>query len=160
MPEGMHVVTGGCMCGAVRYGAPEAHAVVYCHCKSCKKHTGAPVVCLAGYLASEIEWSGDERKIYNSSPGIKRGFCGKCGTPLTWEGHVDELGGDLVEVFISSTDDPDALEPEFHIWTDERIAWFDTVDELPRYHGWMHEGAPPFHHGPTLDGTGPKPKKE
>ena len=159
MEKGTHKATGGCMCGAVRYGAPEAHAVVYCHCKSCKSHTGAPVVCLAGYLKDEIEWTGDERQIYHSSPGIRRGFCGKCGTPLTWEGHVEELGGDLIEVFISTTDDPDTLVPQFHIWTDERIEWFDIVDELPRYHGWMHEGDAPFHHGPTIEGKGPSVKE-
>ena len=25
---------------------------------------------------------------YNSSPGVKRGFCDQCGTSLTWEGHI------------------------------------------------------------------------
>jgi hypothetical protein len=52
------------------------------------------VVALAGYLKTDIEWSGDERQIYHSSPGIQRGFCGKCGTPLIWEGNVEELDGD------------------------------------------------------------------
>ena len=104
---------------------------------------------------NEITWTGDERRIYQSSPGIGRGFCGKCGTPLTWEGHVEELGGDLIEVFISTTDAPDALVPQFHIWTDERIEWFDTVDELPRYHGWMHDGSEPFNRGPVMKGKGP-----
>ena len=155
MGSGPDKVTGGCMCGAVRYAAPEAHAVVYCHCKSCRSHTGAAVAALVGYLKSEIAWTGDERRIYESSPGIGRGFCGKCGTPLTWEGHVEELGGDLIEVFISTTDDPDALVPQFHIWTDERIELFDTVDELPRYHGWMHDGSEPFNHGPVMKGKGP-----
>ena len=118
MGDGNHTVTGGCMCGAVRYGAPEAHAVVYCHCKSCKAHTGGAVVFRAGYLKTDIEWSGDERQIYHSSAGIQRGFCGKCGTPLTWEGHVEELGGDLIEVFVGTTDDPDALVPQAHRGSD------------------------------------------
>ncbi|MBT5434558.1 MAG: hypothetical protein HOI34_13175 [Rhodospirillaceae bacterium] len=41
---------GGCMCGAVRYavdGAPMSS--IFCHCMSCRRHTGAPVVALAGY---------------------------------------------------------------------------------------------------------------
>lgn len=150
-------VTGGCMCGSVRYAAPAARAVVYCHCSSCKAHTGAPVVCLAEYLKNEIKWSGDERAVYNSSADIQRGFCVKCGTPLTWEGHVEELGEDLIEVFISSTDDPNALIPEAHIWSDERIEWFDVVDELPRYHEWLHTGEAPMGHGPIMQGKGPKP---
>jgi hypothetical protein len=157
MGDGTHVVTGGCMCGAVRYGAPECHAVVYCHCSSCKSHTGGAVVCLAGYQRSEIVWSGDERQIYHSSAGVQRGFCGKCGTPLTWEGTVEELGGELIEVFVGTTDDPDALIPMAHIWSDERYKWFDTVDELPRYHGWLHTGHEPMAHGPIIEGKGPKP---
>jgi len=156
MGEGKKV-TGGCMCGAVRYEAPAAHSVIYCHCGACKSHTGAPVVALAGYTKADIKWSGDERTIYNSSANIERGFCGKCGTPLTWEGHVEALGGDLIELHVHTTDDPNALVPEFHIWTDERLDWFDIVDELPRYHGWMHEGEPPFAHGPVIEGKGPKP---
>ena len=26
-----------------------------------------------------------------------------------------------------------AVEPEYHIWNESRIPWFDTVDDLPRY---------------------------
>ena len=36
--------TGGCLCGDVRFrltGAP--YEVDYCHCHSCRKHTGASV---------------------------------------------------------------------------------------------------------------------
>ena len=152
MGQGTDKVTGGCMCGAVRYEAPEPHSVIYCHCKDCRRHTGAPVVSFAGYIKDEIKWTGDERKIYASSPGIGRGFCGKCGTPLTWEGYVEELGGDLIEVFISTTDDTDALVPQFHIWHDERLDWFDTADDLPRYHGWAHDGSKPYRHSPAIEG--------
>jgi len=74
-------VTGGCMCGAVRYAAPAPHCVIYCHCRDCRRHTGAPLVSFVGYQMSEIKWSGDARKIYKSSANLGRGFCGKCGTP-------------------------------------------------------------------------------
>jgi len=144
MGKNLGQVSGGCMCGAVRYSAPEPHSVIYCHCRSCRRHTGAPVASLAGYHRDEIKWSGEIRKIYQSSPDIERGFCGKCGTPLTWEGTVEELGGALIEVFISTTDDPDALVPTYHIWHEERIKWFETIDNLPRYRGWMHDGSEPY----------------
>lgn len=35
---------GGCLCGAVRFtanGRPKG--IYWCHCQSCRKHTGAPV---------------------------------------------------------------------------------------------------------------------
>ena len=79
-------LTGGCMCGAVRYETMgEPFAVNHCHCRSCRKHNGAAVVTLAGFKADQIAFSGDARKIYESSPGVGRAFCGKCGTPLTWD---------------------------------------------------------------------------
>ena len=149
MGDDSQKVTGGCMCGAVRYEAPAPHSVIYCHCRDCRRHSGAPVVSFVGYLRNDIEWSGDARNIYKSSEQIERGFCNKCGTPLTWEGYVEELGGDLIEIFIGTTDTPAAYVPQFHIWHDERIKWLETVDDLPRYHGWAHDGSEPYAHGPV-----------
>ena len=43
-------MSGGCMCGAVRFEAVgDHHGVTHCHCHSCRKHNGGPVVTLAGY---------------------------------------------------------------------------------------------------------------
>jgi hypothetical protein len=67
---------------------------------------------------------------YNSSPRAVRCFCGRCGTPLTWQTIENPL---LIDVSISSLDDPASVEPSLHIWTESRIAWFDTADRLPRY---------------------------
>ena len=60
--------TGGCMCGAVRYEATgEPFMVSHCHCLSCRRHTGAPVVTLLGYTADQLRFTGDERRIYELS---------------------------------------------------------------------------------------------
>jgi hypothetical protein len=35
---------GGCLCGAVRFIATgQPRGIYWCHCESCRKHTGAPV---------------------------------------------------------------------------------------------------------------------
>jgi hypothetical protein len=35
---------GGCLCGAVRFVASgQPKGVYWCHCQSCRKHSGAPV---------------------------------------------------------------------------------------------------------------------
>jgi hypothetical protein len=129
-------MTGGCMCGAVRYDVEgESFGVGHCHCHSCRKHNGGPVVTLAGYKADQVTFSGDERKIYESSPGVHRAFCGKCGTPLTWEGDGGELGP-IVEFHISTFDHPERLVPTFHAFEPERIPWFDVADNLPRFEGF------------------------
>ncbi len=144
-------MTGGCMCGAVRYETTgESFGVIHCHCQSCRKHTGAPVVTLAGFKADQVEFSGDERKIYESSPGVGRAFCGKCGTPLTWEGDGGELGP-IFEFHISTFDNPDVLVPTAHAFELERIPWFDIADNLPRYEGFA-EDSPVLRHGPAGEG--------
>ena len=144
-------MNGGCMCGAVRYETTgETFGVQHCHCHSCRKHNGGPVVTLAGYKADQVTFSGDDRKIYESSPGVGRAFCGKCGTPLTWEGDGGELGP-IFEFHISTFDNPDVLVPTGHSFDPERIPWFDIADGLPRYEGFA-EGSPVLRHGPAKEG--------
>jgi hypothetical protein len=67
---------------------------------------------------------------YNSSAEAIRCFCGRCGTPLTWQA-IDNPR--LIDVAIATLDDPAAVEPSMHIWTESRIAWFETADHLPRH---------------------------
>ncbi len=144
-------MTGGCMCGAVRYEtAGESFGVIHCHCQSCRKHNGAPVVTLAGFKADQVEFSGDERNIYESSPGVGRAFCGNCGTPLTWQGDGGDLGP-IVEIHISTFDNPDVLVPSAHAFYPERITWMDIADNLPRYEGFA-EDSPTLRHGPVSEG--------
>ncbi len=76
-----------------------------------------------------------------SSPGVGRAFCGDCGTTLTWEGVWGDFGH-VVEVHISTLDDAGAFVPQNHVHHEERIAWFDVADALPRYATANLEGAP------------------
>ena len=143
-----HKMNGGCMCGGVRYEVTGTSFLVsHCHCQSCRKHNGAAVVTLAGYTQDQVTFSGDERKFYESSPGVKRAFCGNCGTPLTWEGDGGEVGP-IVEFHISTFDKPDDLVPTAHAFAPERISWFDVADMLPRYEGFVDDGTP-LSHGPV-----------
>ncbi len=61
-------------------------------------------------------------------------------------GVYDRLGP-LIEIHIGTLDDPSRFTPESHVHHDERIAWFDVADDLPRYHEW-DEGEP-YRHGPA-----------
>jgi hypothetical protein len=42
----------------------------------------------------------------------------------------------IVELHISTLDDPNAFIPTNHLFYLEKIAWFDVADDLPRYHGF------------------------
>jgi hypothetical protein len=39
----------------------------------------------------------------------------------------------MIDVGIATLDDPAAVALSLHIWTESRIAWFETADHLPRY---------------------------
>jgi len=140
--------SGGCMCGAVRYEARgEPFSIAHCHCHSCRKHTGGPVVTLAGYLQEQVSFFGTERSLYESSPGALRAYCGQCGSPLTWEGDGGDLGP-IVELHLSTFDEPESLVPTAHAFYPERLPWFDIADDLPRYEGFAELS--------TLLGNGPQ----
>jgi len=141
--------TGGCLCGAVRYeitGAPRS--VIYCHCESCRKHAGAPVVALAEYRLDQLRYSGAQApQVYASSPGVGRASCRACGTPLTWEGDGGEIGP-VIELLVGTMDRPQDFPPSCHIHYAERLAWFDVADDLPRFNVWHEDGQAPACHGP------------
>lgn len=120
-------VRGGCMCGFVRYeceGKP-LH-VGYCHCRSCRHHSGAAVAGMLVYQPERIRFSGGTFATYASSPGIERGFCIRCGTSLSWKGHG------LMSLHIGTLDDPDAHPPTLHWQYQQRSPWCDAGSDLPR----------------------------
>ena len=62
--------TGGCMCGAVRYEAMgEPLEVGHCHCHSCRRQTGAPVVTWVTFEADKVRFAGRTRSIHEASAG-------------------------------------------------------------------------------------------
>ena len=124
-------LAGGCLCGAVRYRIDSQPLWTgYCHCTSCRRSTGAPVTMFVGARSTSVTFTAGERALYASSPGVKRGFCAGCGTPLTYEG--ERFPGEI-HFYVSTFDDPQALRPRFHVYYEERLRWLEISDALPRH---------------------------
>lgn len=122
--------SGGCLCGAVRFAAEgPADRIVLCHCIQCRRNTGAPVAAFAMYLTGQVAWTG-ARTFFESSPGVIRGFCARCGTPVSYEG-VRAPGE--THLYVASFDDPEPFRPDYHVFMNEKIGWFDVHDRLPRW---------------------------
>jgi len=139
------------MCGAARYEARgEPLEIGHCHCPSCHQHTGAPIVTYVVFDADKVRFYGHERSIYKSSPGVRRAFCGQCGTALTWEGIFEENA--IVEFHIGTLDEPENFVPDRHWHHVKRIGWFDVADDLPRYRGVGMKDEEPYHYGPAIEG--------
>jgi hypothetical protein len=123
---------GGCLCGAVRYtlrGAPDWSA--HCHCRSCQKATGAAFTSWVGIKRVHFEIISGHLAVYNSSRGVERGFCSKCGTSLTyvaenrWPGQISILAPTL--------DDPRIAAPTAHVNIQDRLSWVRLNDGLPAH---------------------------
>ena len=122
-------LSGGCQCGAVRFrveGAPKRASL--CHCRMCQKAMAAPFGAFASFPTDAVTWTRGARKTFLSSEHVARGFCGDCGTPLTFE---PAQGGDTIALTICAFDDPGALRPERQIGLDARVDWLAGIDQLP-----------------------------
>lgn len=120
------VHTGGCQCGAIRFRVegdlPDSSI---CHCRMCQKAFGAFYAPLVSTRTGKLAWTRGEPKRFASSNHVKRGFCGDCGTPLTYEAP------DGVAVATGAFDDPSSLKPVVQFGTEAKIAWCDEVASLP-----------------------------
>lgn len=120
---------GHCLCGNVEFEANGTPSwVAYCHCASCRRHTGSPVTCFVNFARGDVDFR-REPSVFESSPGVRRSFCERCGTPIAYE---TEKRANEIDIYLNAFDEPEAFSPETHVFHSERIPWFDTRDELPR----------------------------
>lgn len=122
-------VRGRCLCSDIAFevdGAP--NWVIYCHCASCRRHTGSPVTCFVNFGRDQVSFF-EEPSVFESSPGVRRSFCSRCGTPIAYE--TDKRPNEI-DIYLNVFDEPASFSPEGHAFYSERIPWFDTRDDLPR----------------------------
>ncbi len=130
-------ITGGCLCGEVRYRARgEALWVIHCHCRWCQRASGAAFLTYVGFRREDLEWVEGAPTIFKSSAQVERGFCSRCGATLTFA----RSGRDGIDVCVGTLDDPHGIDPEEHIFTEQQLAWLHIEDGLPR-HGRFPPGA-------------------
>jgi len=132
------ILHGGCACGAIRYevkGTPYHRTL--CHCADCRRAAGAPAVAWFSVHAGALALVRGEPALHRSSPPVERGFCGACGTQLTYR-HDDYA--DEVDVTTCSLDDPEACAPEDHTFAARRLHWLRVADGLPAYPRTRSEG--------------------
>jgi hypothetical protein len=128
-------LTGGCLCGAVRYTVRGPFSdSAYCHCRMCQRSAGAPVLAWFTISQANLSVTKGKLKTYVSSAKGRRDFCPDCGTQILFQGE----DSNLIDVTTASLDEPHHVPPQFHIWRTSRVEWFDTSDGLP----WHDERAP------------------
>jgi len=131
----MHIsndLVGGCLCGAVRFEvrAGEIPESGYCHCRTCQKQSGAPVVAWFAVAPSRFLYLKGSPAKYRASSHATREFCGDCGTYLVFR---EDDAAATVSINTAALNEPALVPPNFHIYFDSKIDWFDTKDHLPRH---------------------------
>ncbi len=126
----MAEVSGRCFCGAIRWRANGSVLWAgHCHCESCRRASSAPFTSYIAFNRDAVTFDG-EPETYASSPGAERGFCGDCGAQIFYK---SERWPEEIHLFAASLDNPDDFTPEAHFFWNERVAWADLNDGLPRH---------------------------
>lgn len=130
---------GGCLCGAIRYRIDRRHLnAVHCYCGMCRKAHGTAFSTHAVARPDQIQWlsGAGSLKVYESSPGAVRAFCPLCGTHLLVHGQTGD-GSHAVPAGTLDGDPPLTLIG--HIFTADRVNWYQIADDLPQHAGWPPE---------------------
>lgn len=124
--------TGHCLCGATRFECDEGKIrwQGVCHCESCRRAASAPMVAWFGVGDAHWRWTGAAPVTYASSPGVERGFCGACGSPMFYR---SVRWPDETHFYAPSLDRPEDYRPTFHTNCREMLSWVKLDDGLPRH---------------------------
>ena len=97
-------ITGGCLCGAIRYEADHDPLVsALCHCRMCQKNFGSAFSAALGFKSSGFRILSGEPISYQSSEFVRRSFCGSCGSPIAYQRDDTEF----VAIQMGTLDEPE-----------------------------------------------------
>ena len=134
MPEEKEepLVTGGCMCGNVRYEITDKPlGSMLCHCRMCQRFSGAPILGGTTLLTEALRFTKGQPQYYQSSNIAERGFCENCGGPLTYRGLIGRWT-QWIMVWTASLDEPEKFPPTYHMGIESTMPWLNIHDDLPR----------------------------
>ena len=127
-------LTGGCLCGAVRYELTEPPLFAsYCHCTRCQPRSGTAASANARVApgAVRIVAGAEHERQWTPPDGSTKSFCGLCGGAL-WARHAET--GEITGVRLGTFDADPGVRPSFHQYVAYAAAWEPIPDDgLPRY---------------------------
>ena len=123
---------GGCLCGRARYRIEGAlRDAVACHCGQCRRisgHYAAFTACGDDKLSFEADGT---LAWYESSPGVRRGFCSNCGSTLFW----DDSARPYIAIATGTLDAPSGVRLAGHVFVADKGDYYALEDGLPQYPG-------------------------
>jgi hypothetical protein len=129
------VLTGGCLCGGVRYEVAEALvSASYCHCTRCQRRTGTAASAQARVAPGSLHVTQGEDLVREWVPpdhGSPKAFCSQCGGAL-WSRSRDDPG--VYSVRLGTFDEDPGIRPGHRQFVAYAATWEQIPDDgLPRY---------------------------
>jgi hypothetical protein len=126
-------ITGGCLCGAVRYTIEaEPLTTRVCWCKLCQKIGAGGGTVNVAFPAEAVSVQGELRdyeSVADSGNKMHRRFCPQCGTPMFTS---SEARPHIMGVRAGTLDDPEVTKPEITIWVKEAPSWAAIDPDIPQ----------------------------
>ena len=130
----MREMTGGCLCGQVRYSASADPAiVVVCHCKDCQKQAGTAFSVIVAVPKGTLSITGPLKAFSDkgsSGKSVHRNFRPDCGSPITTD--VEALP-DLVFIKAGTFDDTSSLAPTMEIFCSNAQPWTSRENKMQKF---------------------------
>ena len=125
---------GGCACGHVRYRMESRPMIVHCcHCRWCQRETGTAFALNAIIESDRVTvLDGQPERITipsESGAGQEIVRCPHCKIAV-WS-HYSSHGRLASMVRVGTLDDPDAMPPDVHIFTESKQPWVQLSQESP-----------------------------
>jgi hypothetical protein len=131
----MTALTGGCLCGAVRYEVGGSlKLTMSCHCRDCQYVSGGAPAHVMVAQADDVAVTKGRPREYAvvSAKGNRMGrlFCDVCGTPLFAK---NEAHPEILHVKAGSLDDPSRFSVQANIWVSSAPPWHHIDSAVPRF---------------------------
>ena len=129
------MMTGGCLCGQVRYETDAAPAwTAICYCRDCQRASGSGYVPVMGVVRGALRISGETMSfVVTAARGgaSTRHFCPTCGSLIF--GGVEGPPDETMSVYVGTLDDPAWWRPNIAIFTRSRMPWDCAVAGATEY---------------------------
>ena len=125
--------TGSCLCGGIQFRIDsELAPIEVCHCRQCRRAQGTPFATNSPVKAPAFRFirGADLLAEYESSPGKKRAFCQRCGSPI-YSSRASLPG--VLRIRVGLIDDPVAAKPVAHAHVASICNWWPITDALPQF---------------------------
>jgi hypothetical protein len=126
-------MTADCLCGGVAIEVSgKVGPLVHCHCSRCRKSSGTAFSANVNVRRAYWRWIRGEELIreFESSRGVYRAFCSRCGSPVYSRWDADP---DMLRLRLGLVNEDPGRRALAHFWVGSKASWYEIPDALPQF---------------------------